>query len=255
MRLFFVVEDQQLQDLKFDFTKSDQLYEAFVDMANTACYPFLLRLDVSKQRIMDAFIAWENDMVRMQMSSQGQSYTPDHFKSAATLAYWLRRFQPITTILNDAGGAPLAQARSDIPEIGDYEVLGWKEREGRIQIDRPEQAKYAGTYGEYQEPEKSTEIKLKTKDGIEIAVSYGRFLAQRERIQSYANEYFAFTWGLRLAQSYQHEKDVENGVAAPLSLSFAPDEDLIECYCYFLKYKNVSPHAIFLVYKSLLFAR
>lgn len=65
----------------------------------------------------------------------------------------------------------------------------------------------------------------------------------RELLFAYANEYLAFDFGYQFCRFYELGK----GRAESLNLG----DDYYRTMCHFLKYKTVSPHALFLIYKSL----
>lgn len=69
----------------------------------------------------------------------------------------------------------------------------------------------------------------------------------RELLFGYANEYLAFDFGFQVCKFYERGK--ADGSARAQSLN--PTVEYYRTMCHFLKYKTVSPHAIFLIYKSL----
>jgi hypothetical protein len=75
----------------------------------------------------------------------------------------------------------------------------------------------------------------------------GDEMAFRDLLFGYCNEYLAFELGLQFCRFYEIGKPGGSARANSLVLS----EDYIRTMCHFLKYKQVSPHALFLVYKSL----
>jgi hypothetical protein len=72
-------------------------------------------------------------------------------------------------------------------------------------------------------------------------------LAFRDLLFGYCNEYLAFDLGFQFCRYYEIAKKGNSRRADGLILS----EDYLRTTCHFLKYKNVSPHALFLIYKSL----
>ena len=68
----------------------------------------------------------------------------------------------------------------------------------------------------------------------------------------YSNEYFAFDIGVQFCRYYGQQTAIK-AVAHPPQ--FDLDHDFVEATCYFLKEKNVSPHALFLIYKALFYRR
>ena len=69
----------------------------------------------------------------------------------------------------------------------------------------------------------------------------------REMLFPYANEYLAFDFGLQFCKFYEIAEGSERAKTLVL------DEDYLRTNCKFMKYKNVSPHSLFLIYKSLFF--
>jgi hypothetical protein len=67
----------------------------------------------------------------------------------------------------------------------------------------------------------------------------------RDLLFPYANEYLAFDFGLQFCKFYEMNEGSQR--ARDLLLN----EDYLRTVCKFMKYKNVSPHALFLIYKSL----
>ena len=74
--------------------------------------------------------------------------------------------------------------------------------------------------------------------------------AFRDLLFGYVNEYIAFDIGFQFCRYYETAKKGGSERATNLILS----EDYLRTTCHFLKYKNVSPHALFLIYKSLFMA-
>lgn len=72
--------------------------------------------------------------------------------------------------------------------------------------------------------------------------------ALRELLFAYLNEYLAFDLGFQFCRIH----DLNRPGSRAASLILTPD--YIRTMCHFLKYKNVSPHALFLIYKSLFLA-
>lgn len=69
----------------------------------------------------------------------------------------------------------------------------------------------------------------------------------RDLMEGHANEYMAFDIGFQFCKFY--EISVDSKTAEALSL----DEDYIRTTCHFMKYKQVSPHSLFMIYKSLFY--
>ncbi|NEU11300.1 hypothetical protein G3T14_04065 [Methylobacterium sp. BTF04] len=70
----------------------------------------------------------------------------------------------------------------------------------------------------------------------------------RDLIAGHANEYMAFDIGFQYCKFY--ELSVGSKIAGTLDLS----EDYIRTTCHFMKYKQCSPHSLFMVYKSLFYS-
>ena len=70
----------------------------------------------------------------------------------------------------------------------------------------------------------------------------------RELLFQCGSEFLAFDIGYQICWAYESD-------SAGHQLEFALDEDYIETVCCFLKEKNVSPHAMYLVFKSLFYHR
>ena len=72
-------------------------------------------------------------------------------------------------------------------------------------------------------------------------------IAFRDLLFGYCNEYIAFELGFEFCRYYETAKKGGSQRASSLVLT----EDYLRTACHFLKYKQVSPHAIYLIYKSL----
>lgn len=71
--------------------------------------------------------------------------------------------------------------------------------------------------------------------------------ALRDLLFGYPNEYLAFDLGFQVCKFYEAHRDNPTERAKTISLS----SEYYRTMCHFLKYKTVSPHAMFLIYKSL----
>ena len=71
--------------------------------------------------------------------------------------------------------------------------------------------------------------------------------AFRELLFAYSNEYLAFDFGYQICRFYE----INLTDASPRAKELVLTEDYLRTACHFLKYKTVSPHALFLAYKSL----
>lgn len=68
----------------------------------------------------------------------------------------------------------------------------------------------------------------------------------RQRMFGLWNEYIAFEIGLQICKFYEVGQP-----GAIRGITFFPATDYYDTMCHFLKLKNVSPHALFLIFKSL----
>lgn len=69
----------------------------------------------------------------------------------------------------------------------------------------------------------------------------------RELLFAYGNEYLAFDFGYQICR--YHERAKPGGSQRAENLT--PSVEFYTTTCHFLKWKTVSPHAVFLIYKSL----
>lgn len=70
----------------------------------------------------------------------------------------------------------------------------------------------------------------------------------REILFGYGNEYLAFDFGFQICRFYEISKDGGSKRAEELVLP----PDYYQSLCHFMKYKNISPHAMYTIYRSLL---
>lgn len=70
----------------------------------------------------------------------------------------------------------------------------------------------------------------------------------RDLMAGHANEYIAFDIGFQFCKFY------EIAIGSTRANSINLDEDYIRTTCHFMKYKQVSPHSLFMIYKSLFFS-
>lgn len=210
----------------FGIGNEENLYDKFLAHCNTQLSEIRLKPIISKQRNLEAFAAWKEDLNRScgetspgKGSFRNKAVVPDHIKSSAHLTYWIRRTVPIVSMESINEGmyseSETIAIELDIENLDGYTEI---EREDNISLD----------------------------NGMSLA----EFRANRERVFAYANELFAFTFGFRLAKSYEEQKLLEGG-GPPRCIAY-PDGKYIEDFCYFLKFKSVSPHSIDLIYRALL---
>lgn len=72
-------------------------------------------------------------------------------------------------------------------------------------------------------------------------------IAFRKLLLGYANEYLAFDYGYQICKYYEVGKKGGSAFAENLVLS----REFYQTTCQFLKYKNVSPHGVHLIFKSI----
>ncbi|KQO42487.1 hypothetical protein ASF08_12850 [Methylobacterium sp. Leaf85] len=82
-------------------------------------------------------------------------------------------------------------------------------------------------------------------DGIEYNLSE-KEADFRDLMFGHANEYIAFDIGLQYCKFYEPQTSLR---AQGITLS----DDYTRTTCHFLKYKQVSPHSLFMIYKSLFY--
>ncbi len=172
--------------------------------AHTNNYGFDLAL--SPQRVKTAFECWKNDLERNGQHNFQTPTTPDHIKSAAFLAYWLRRCSPIielTTTSNFTHDA--AQLTTTTP------------------INNPT-ALHAFLHG-----------KSLLGQPVQAVLDHRTFLAE------YMNEYLPFVF---VYSSILHIEQQTRGICSHTTPSLKIQNEL----CVVLKYKNVSPHALYLIF-------
>jgi len=75
-------------------------------------------------------------------------------------------------------------------------------------------------------------------------------IAFRELLLGYCNEYIAFDYAFQICKYYELGKVPPSSRAAAVALS----REYYQTMCHFLKYKNVSPHALHLIFKSIFLA-
>ncbi|SDO49114.1 hypothetical protein [Afipia sp. GAS231] len=74
--------------------------------------------------------------------------------------------------------------------------------------------------------------------------------ALRELLTGYVNEYLAFDFGYQICKYYETKNKSNPSPRAPI-LALSPD--YYQMTSHFMKFKNVSPHAMHLIYKSLFY--
>lgn len=209
----------------FGIKNETDLFDRFHTYCQESAGRAYLLPSLSRQRITDAFNAWKEDTDRNDRNFRETGTLPDHVKCAAMLTYWLRRERPVVTIAHHNSG-------------GMYSAL----EQYNIEMD------FSGTIEDDYAKLSSEELK-KFKFG---EFNGEQFLAHRARLQTYANEYWSFDFGFRLAREYELLKRQQTTGGKQATSISVPDADFIDDFCYFLKFKSVSPHAVYFVYRSLM---
>ena len=81
----------------------------------------------------------------------------------------------------------------------------------------------------------------------EIEMPTARQEKTRDFIKKYGNVFLAFSCGYKICFYF------EQGAASASEKMPVPDKNYIESICYLMKYKNVSPHSLGFIYRSLFF--
>lgn len=207
----------------FGFRNQDDLFAAYTKHCDKNLQEIHLSHKLSKQRILDAFQAWREDLNRTdERSFRDSRISPGHVKAAAFLTYWLRREAPIVDIRSSEGQYSLYAQLCVEHEIDDSAGLEEVSREQLQKIPLPN------------------------------GMSMLDIVDNRNRIFAYGNELLAFTFGFLLAKRYEEQRLSEKGMTAIIPM---PSLDYVEDICYLFKFKSVSPHAIDLIFRSLLMVR
>lgn len=79
--------------------------------------------------------------------------------------------------------------------------------------------------------------------------------AFRSLLEGYTNEYLAFDFCYQICKYYEtHKTDQEgNSISSERARTLLLSPDYYKTACHFMKYKNVSPHAMQLIYQSLFY--
>jgi len=233
----------------FGIDSADILDAKLREHVNSITIPVGIEATISKQRVLEAYGAWRNDLKRSsEHSFQKQDTIPDHFKCAAHLTYWMRRCSPIISLrtsLQFSGEVRQEEMRGNrsLEPTSMYSMLGMIEMESEFVMD-------ANSLGELQSLKDDVLLKsLPLQLSELVPITKKEILDHRRRLFAYSNEYIAFDYGFRLCKTYELLRTNRHDTG------FSPNVDYVDTICYFLKFKNVSPHAIFLIFKSLLLDR
>lgn len=207
----------------FGFRSASDLNSAFQGHCDKSLNEVHLAAVLSKQRVLDVFQAWKEDLERGEKRNfREEGISPGHVKAAAFLTYWLRR------------EAPIADLKSVEGQYSQFAQLC-------IECDLADESGM--------EPVSDEEL---TSVVLEQGFSLAELLDHRKRAYAYGNELFAFTFGWTLAKQYEEQSLKERGINESVSM---PPFDFVEDICYLFKFKNVSPHAIDLIFRALLMVR
>lgn len=219
----------------FGFRTQEELLAEYTRAADEAFGFFELKPNISPTRITECFIAWRYDLEKsVDRFKPEKKSSPDHVKCAGYLMYWLRRNMPIWQVedtfeqyATEHERASLTARIAFLPENSPL----------------PPNSQEITSLDELGEAEQIAKEFAESHDGIDI-ISYRN---HRNRLKSYANEYIAFDFCYRLAKAYEGQKQQENGVKKEFrDLS----EPFIDDFCYFLKYKSVSPHSLAFILRT-----
>ena len=196
---------------------------------------FELKPNFSENRLTECFIAWKYDLEKsVDRFKPEKKSSPDHVKCAGYLMYWLRRNNPIWSV--DDTFEKFATENEKVSLIGRYGFLPYSGMipEGAVEITNP---------SDINPDDPAFESFSIDHNGLNIF----QFRNHRNRLKSYANEYIAFDFCFRLAKSYEEQKLKELGFKKSLR---TPSEVFIDDFCYFLKYKSVSPHSLAFILRA-----
>jgi len=220
-------------DLKppFGFKEHGDLIEAFKKNVIPAFNGFGFNPQISDHRIAECFFSWRYDLEKSvdRFRPDVKKSTPDHVKCAGYLMYWIRRNLPIYGIEDDEEKwATEAERETSI---------------GKIMFSRLDSTSIPGDWVEItkkQEEDLPFEVRKEFMDEHN-GLAIWQYVEHRNRIKNYANEYAAWDFCYRLAASYEKQKRIEkkdDRIIREPSFSFIDD------FCYYLKYKSVSPHSL-----------
>lgn len=212
------------------FAEFEKFCKEFID-------PFFLDVEISRQRVHDVFDMWEEDLARNRDRSfrgvkKGTiAVHPDHIKAASYLTYWLRRVSPIVNFLTPCASHGMYSPDSQLEiEIG---------------------ISFIGT-PEFRMEETLTDLRQKELSEIKTAnnMSLDKIIDMRSIIFSSGNEFLSFMFGFNLARAYEEQKIKEiNNECVNISM---PTLHYIRELCYIFRFKSISPHAVYLIFRALL---
>ncbi|HEY9269212.1 MAG TPA: hypothetical protein VIO39_07170 [Methylotenera sp.] len=190
-----------------------------------------LKPKLSKQRILETFSAWKEDLNRSKNGNfRNEDILPDHIKSAAVLTYWLRRNAPIVSI----------------DTISNQTLRGMYSEDTTLEIElNCDINNFDANQSGFSKLSPDEQQNITLLNGMTLA----DFKANRDRAFAYGNELLAFLFGFGLAVKYEEQKQLEQGRTVKIKW---PDGIYIEDLCYYFKFKSVSPHSIDLIFRALL---
>lgn len=224
----------------FGFSTHEELLRTFSQIATESFAKFELRPKISTTRITECFIAWRYDLEKsVDRFKPEKKSTPDHVKCAGYLMYWIRRNLPIFEVEDT-----FEQYATDFEKKSLASQFAFSSDNNAALLENAVEIKEISDLDSA-----STETKAAAKafadqhDGIDILT----FRNHRNRLKSYPNEYIAFDFCYRLARSYEQQKLTEQQQTKEFR---APSETFIDDFCYFLKYKSVSPHSLAFILRT-----
>lgn len=234
----------------FDIDNENIFLDRFKKHVDSIVKPIGIVATISTQRTHEVFSAWRNDLLRSgRFNFKNNETRPDHLKCAAHLTYWIRRCAPIVDLSTslpffDEGESATSQECSSPGDDGMYSMKGLFSIESEI-VDGAEAKQKLKELA-------SNHVFSRQQDyinGFPAGFTVENLLRQRRRIFTYANEYVAFDFGYRESMKYERLK------CGVRDKEYWPNTDYIDTVCYFMKFKNVSPHSIHLIFMSLLLDR
>lgn len=213
----------------FGYKEHDHLIKAFRGVVESGFSRFELKPVISDQRLTECFFAWRYDLEKSvdRFRPDIRKSTPDHVKCAGYLMYWIRRTLPIVSI-EDVGAKWATEAERS-------SILGrivFSRNEGLVGPDWVE----LDSQGEAELPEE-VRAEFEKEHGLSIL----QYVEHSNRLKNYPNEYAAWDFCYRLAASYEKLKREQAGESQILR---NPSFEFIDDFCYYLKYKSVSPHSL-----------
>ncbi len=110
-----------------DLASSSDNFEIFVRKHYTAfCYEGSYEPQIHEACLKDAHAAFCRDKENMPNSLPDSSSTPDHFKMAGVLVYWLRRFAPVYELRSLNLGYPSTEDLRELLEKYPSELLAFE---------------------------------------------------------------------------------------------------------------------------------